>query len=147
MKRLAALCVGIWLGVQVGFGYVVAPILFAQLDKQVAGQVAGQLFHVSHYLGLLVWGLAWLVLRRRSAWALGRGNQCLNRFILILLGLLAVSEFLITPTIAALKAGETTWLVNWFGGTFSVWHGVSSVFYLLQTLLGLGLVVKLLKLN
>lgn len=147
MKRLAAMCMSVWLGVQIGFGYVVAPILFANLDKQMAGQLAGQLFHVSHYVGLVAWILTWLAVGRTSGWSQGKLSKNARRFLLILLGLLAVSEWLITPTIAALKAGEVPFLVQIFGGNFGVWHGVSSVFYLAQTLVGGGLMVKLLRLT
>lgn len=147
MKRIAALLLSVWLGVQLGFGYVVAPILFANLDKMVAGQLAGQLFHVSNYMGLLAWLVVLVVLKRRSAWEFGSGDKRVCVLVCVLLALFAISEFAITPTIAALKVGETTLLANWLSGSFKVWHGVSSVFHLLQSLLGLGLMVKLVRLQ
>ena len=62
MKRVAALLMSVWLGVQIGVGYVVAPILFANLEKMQAGQLAGELFHIVHYLGLFAWvGRLWLL--------------------------------------------------------------------------------------
>lgn len=147
MKRLAALCVSVWLGAQIGFGYVVAPILFANLDKQLAGQVAGQLFHLSNYAGLLAWGLTWLAMRRQSGWSQSGLRTWTRRWLLILLCLFAISEWAITPTIAALKAGDLSLLASWLGGSFKVWHGVSSMFHLAQSIIGIGLMVKLLRLS
>lgn len=146
MKRMFALLMSVWLGAQIGFGYVVVPILFGRLNNLVAGELAGQLFHVVNYLGLLVWVVGCFVVSRTSAWQSVATNQRIRYWMMLLLLLIAVSEFLVTPAIAALKAGETFWLLNWTGGTFKTWHGFSSILYLMQTILGLVMTIKLLRL-
>ena len=147
MKRVAALLMSVWLGVQIGVGYVVAPILFANLEKMQAGQLAGELFDIVYYLGLFAWGWAFMAVGRTSAWEHGSANKHTRKWIGLLLVLILISEFLFAPTIAALKNNQTPFLVNWFGGTFQTWHGVSSITYLLETVLGLGILVKLLRLS
>ncbi len=147
MKRLAAVCLSIWLGMQIGFGYVVAPILFKTLEKSVAGQLAGELFHLSNVMGILSWAITFLAVGRRSAWEHGTANRYTRKLVAILLVLFIISEGLVSPTIAGLKAGEVPMLANWLGNSFKMWHGVSSILHLLQTVLGLGLVIKLLRLQ
>ena len=70
-----------------------------------------------------------------------------NKFVLLLLSLLAVNQFLVTPVIAAHKSGGSNWLLSLLGGSFGQWHGTSSVIYMLCSLLALGLVFRLLKLD
>lgn len=150
MKRLTALLISLWLGMQIGFGYVVAPILFNVLEKEVAGKIAGMLFHISNGLGLLAWALAFLVCRNKSAyssWDDRPSGGHTRKWIVLLIALLATNEFLFAPVIAALKAGETHFLVTWFGGTFGKWHGTSSVLHLVEGLIGFGLCIKLLRLE
>ena len=63
MNRLCALLTSLWLGMQVMAGYIAAPILFERLGKQEAGNIAGMLFSINNYFGLLAWTVAWLVVR------------------------------------------------------------------------------------
>ena len=58
LKRILAVLLGLWLGAQLTIGYVVAPVLFAQLPKITAGHIAGILFAYLSYFGLLVWAWA-----------------------------------------------------------------------------------------
>ena len=106
MKRVAALLMSVWLGVQISVGYVVAPILFANLEKMQAGQLAGELFHIVHYLGLFAWGWAFMAVGRTSAWEHGSANKHTRKWIGLLLVLILISEFLFAPTIAALKNNQ-----------------------------------------
>ena len=49
--------------------------------------------------------------------------------------------------IEAHKSGGSNWLLSLLGGSFGQWHGTSSVIYMLCSLLALGLVFRLLKLD
>ncbi|QMT31040.1 DUF4149 domain-containing protein [Alysiella filiformis] len=150
MKRLTALLISLWLGMQIGFGYVVAPILFNVLENQSAGKIAGMLFHVSNGLGLLAWALAFLVCRSTGgyhSWDNHSSGGHTRKWIALLIALLAINEFVFAPIIAALKAGDTHILVTWLGGSFGKWHGISSVLHLVEGLIGFGLCIKLLRLE
>ncbi|SIN77629.1 protein of unknown function [Sulfurivirga caldicuralii] len=125
-RRVAAL--SLWfsaLVAQAVIGYVVAPVLFTQLDKKTAGHIAGILLNgveisavVLVVAGLLLWRqrvVAWLAL----AFVLLQGVQLLY----------------LNPAMAALKhAGAAE------SQQFMMLHGVSHALYLAGILLLAGLV-------
>ncbi|MBS6045705.1 MAG: DUF4149 domain-containing protein [Neisseria sp.] len=145
MNRLCALLTSLWLGMQVMAGYIAAPILFGQLGKQEAGNIAGVLFSINNYFGLLAWIVAWLVVRSNRNRSLSDNGKVAPKFIILLLLLTASNQFLISPVIAAHKAGTANWLLSLLGGSFGMWHGISSIIYLLCSVLGLGLLWRYLK--
>lgn len=141
MKKLAGVLAGIWLGLQLGTGYLVAPVLFRNLPKMQAGNLVGVLFDVVAYIGLGVWLLVYF-----AGLAEGRRGYVrthTGKWVLLLLALLAANRFLVTPVIEALKTGGTNRLLSLAGGSFGQWHGASSIIYMLCSLLGLWLVLRL----
>ena len=145
MNRLCALLTSLWLGMQVMAGYVAAPILFERLGKQEAGNIAGVLFSINNYFGLLAWIVAWLVVRSNQNHSLNNNGKVAPKFIILLLLLTASNQFLISPVIAAHKTGTANWLLSLLGGSFGMWHGISSIIYLVCSVLGLGLLWRYLK--
>ncbi|EFC87334.1 hypothetical protein NEIMUCOT_06217 [Neisseria mucosa ATCC 25996] len=145
MNRLCALLTSLWLGMQVMAGYIAAPILFGQLGKQEAGNIAGVLFSINNYFGLLAWIVAWLVVRSNRNRSLSDNGKVAPKFIILLLLLTASNQFLISPVIAAHKAGTANWLLSLLGGSFGMWHGISSIIYLVCSVSGLGLLWRYLK--
>ncbi len=145
MNRLCALLTSLWLGMQVMAGYVAAPILFERLGKQEAGNIAGVLFSINNYFGLLAWTMAWLVVRSSQNRSLNNNGKAAPKFIILLLLLTASNQFLISPVIAAHKTGTANWLLSLLGGSFGMWHGISSIIYLVCSVLGLGLLWRYLK--
>lgn len=143
MRRLIAVLIGLWLGMQIGFGYIAASILFDHLERMTAGNIAGSLFHWVNNIGLIVWFLAFWVCHRDTRRCRKFGT--IKRFIVVLWVLTAINEFLITPVIEALKTKQPYWLLSWLGGNFGTWHGISSLIYLLTTLIGLCLCLTLLR--
>lgn len=124
MNRLALALASFWLGLQVMAGYVAAPVLFQTLEKLQAGMIAGKLFAAVSYSGFAVWLLVWILSKRSGAgkWA------C---WILILL---AANQFLVTPVIEAHKMHTENWLLHLAGGSFGMWHGISSLLFMLCAL-------------
>lgn len=145
MNRLCALLTSLWLGMQVMAGYVTAPILFERLGKQEAGNIAGMLFSINNYFGLLAWTVAWLVVRSNRNRSFSDNCKAVPKFIILLLLLTASNQFLINPVIAAHKTGTANWLLSLLGGSFGMWHGISSIIYLVCSILGLGLLWRYLK--
>ena len=145
MNRLCALLTSLWLGMQVMAGYIAAPILFERLGKQEAGNIAGMLFSINNYFGLLAWTVAWLVVRSNRNRSFSDNCKAAPKFIILLLLLTASNQFLISPVIAAHKTGTANWLLSLLGGSFGMCHGISSIIYLVCSVLGLGLLWRYLK--
>lgn len=146
MKRLTALLTALWLGMQTGF-YAASLVLFNQLDKETAGHIAGILFNIANWVGLVAWILAWLMCRNSQPSWHDNGTNPAKRWIGLLLFLLALTQFFINPAIHALKVGQEHFLVTIFGGTFGAWHGTSYILYMIISVIGLGLCIHLLRFN
>lgn len=131
----------LWVGVW-AIGYLAAPVLFASFgDRQLAGMVAGKLFAWIGWVGLgsAAYLLIFLIARR--------GGQIFKSavfWLVLLMALMTVaSQFGIQPLMAQLKADALPREVmeSVLRDRFAAWHGVSSILYLVQSLLGLWLVV------
>ena len=143
MKTLLVILQAVWLGAHITIGYVVAPLLFhfasrGEISRTTAGNVAGELFHVLMYFGLFTAVVWWLFCR-----SVRQPSKILNVLLLLLL----VSEWVISPVIEAIKHKQSQWLYDLIGGSFAMWHGISSSVYLLMTLLLLLWTGKRLQIN
>ena len=120
---------GLW-----AIGYIAAPTLFSVLDdKSLAGNLAGQMFHIISYIGLLCGTLLMISVfqRNRLQWQFW--------VLLLMLVLVASSEFILQPMMAELKAQgllEGSPIKKQFG----ILHGVASTIYLVVSLCGFSLV-------
>ncbi len=146
MRRLAdalfQIALTLWVGGLWAVGYLVAPTLFATLaDRQLAGMLAGKLFALIGWAGLgcAAYMLVFMLLRAGAA----AFKRWLFWMVLAMLGLAAVSVFGIQPLMAQLKADALPREVmeSLLRDRFAVWHGISSVLYLMQSALGLLVVV------
>ncbi|MBL1275116.1 MAG: DUF4149 domain-containing protein [Ectothiorhodospiraceae bacterium] len=136
-RSLLALWVGgLWVA-----GYVVAPILFATLDdRQLAGQLAGQVFRIMSYVGLAVGSVLLLsvvarVLRAAGGWAREWRIWALTAMLVLVI----IGAFVIQPMMVELKAGGIV-ADSEQAKAFGRLHGVSSILFMLTSLLGLSLV-------
>lgn len=138
------LVVTVWVGSLLTIGYVVAPTLFATLaDSILAGTIADRLFRIEAWIGVvsavMLLGLARFAphdqndkARRRTAWLTGGMLVC------ILAGYFALQPFMAELREAAAASGGMTGDVK---ARFGLLHGVSSVLYLVESVLGLALVL------
>lgn len=125
----------LWVGGLWAIGYIAAPTLFSLLeDKTVAGSLAGQMFHIMSYIGFVCGSLliASVYLRNRFQWQVW--------LLILMLVLVASSEFILQPMMETLKAqglieGSPT------KKQFGILHGVASTLYLIVSLCGLSLVM------
>ena len=144
--RIFRLLTVVWVGSLLTIGYAVAPVLFTSLDRSTAGAVAAQLFRIEGVLGavcgILLLGLANVVIRRggnayrRLRWLVA------GMLVFVLVGYFALQPFMNAMRVAALEAG-TDIAHSAYAARFGMLHGVSSVFYLIESLLGIVLVWKL----
>ncbi|MGH8781445.1 DUF4149 domain-containing protein [Paraburkholderia sp.] len=144
--RVFRLLTVLWVGSLLTIGYVVAPVLFASLDRMMAGAVAAQLFRIEGMTGA-VCGVLLLVLvnrlvrlgdptYRRLRWLVAGMLLC------VLVGYFALQPFMNALRMEALNAGVDVGH-SAYATRFGILHGVSSLFYLIESLLGLVLVWKL----
>ena len=148
-QRVFVYIFALWLGSLVTIGYVVAPVLFATLhDTQVAGMIAGQLFRIEGTISLVV-GVALIVfanlLVKRG---LAHYKQVRWYLLAMLIGA-AIVAFILQPMMNAMReealAQGFPVMLSPLAASFGRLHGVSSVLYLIQTLLGLVLMWRLTK--
>jgi hypothetical protein len=142
-SHLATLSITAWVGSLWAIGYLAVPVLFhAQPDRHLAGMLAGEMFSAAGYLDLicgmyLLWFYASLsgraVIRQRGFW--------------LVVSMLLISleiNFGIQPIMAALKvqALPLDVMKSSYADNFKLLHGVSSIAYLAESLLGAFLVSK-----
>lgn len=138
---LAALLLVLWVGGLWAIGYIAAPTLFAQLaDRQLAGNVAGELFKWIAWVGIVAG--SYLLIHRLGKHGFPALKQAFFWIVLVMLLLVLGSHFGIQPVMQALKdqAMPQAVMESAFRSRFAAWHGVSSVVYLIESLLGLILV-------
>jgi hypothetical protein len=141
-EALYLFAITLWVGGMWAIGYLVAPVLFASLgDRQLAGMVAGKLFALIGWVGM--GSAAWLLVFLASRW----GGQVLKRavfwLVVVMVLMTAASQFGIQPLMAQLKleALPREVMESVLRDRFAAWHGISSILYLVQSLLGLWLVI------
>ncbi|HEY4350944.1 MAG TPA: DUF4149 domain-containing protein [Paraburkholderia sp.] len=144
--RIFRLLTVVWVGSLLTIGYAVVPVLFASLDRITAGSVAAQLFRIEGVVGV-VCGVLLLalcnVLIRRDEVAYRRLRWLVaGMLVCVLVGYFALQPFMNALRIAAQEAGTDVGH-SVYASRFGMLHGVSSLFYLIESLLALVLVWKL----
>jgi hypothetical protein len=123
---------------------MVAPTLFSVLpSRETAGMIAGHLFHTEAIVGVTI-GVLQLVLCNVMIRRGAHRYRSLRWLVLGMLCCVLVGYFGIQPFMGNLKEKALALGVGVsespFKGQFGMLHGVSSVFYLVQSLLALILV-------
>ncbi|NTZ87141.1 DUF4149 domain-containing protein [Burkholderia metallica] len=141
--RVFRLLSAVWVGSLLTIGYAVAPVLFKTLERMTAGSVAAQLFRIEAILGV-VCGVLLLALSNQQV---RRGSNEYRRVrwivaamvVCVLIGYFALQPFMNALRVAAMEAG-TDIANSPYASRFGMLHGVSSVFYLVESVLGLMLI-------
>jgi len=141
-EHLYSIFITLWVGALWAIGYLAAPTLFRVLDdRALAGRVAGEMFAYLGWLGMAfaAYLLVFLALRKNGA----AFKSSVFWLILLMLLLTVAGQFGIQPILAQLKVDSLPRDVmeSALRDRFVAWHGVSSVVYLIQSLLGLLLVI------
>lgn len=143
-EALQSIAATLWVGAMWGIGYIVAPVLFSRLgDRALAGLIAGKLFSLIAWIGIAC--AIYLLLFRMVRYGGGVFRQGVFWIVLLMLALVCAGEFGVQPIMAALKeeALPKQVMESVLRDRFAAWHGVSSVLYIIQSLLGAALVVLL----
>jgi hypothetical protein len=138
---LAAVLLVLWVGGLWVIGYIAAPTLFSQIpDRQLAGNVAGELFKWIAWVGIVAG--SYLLIYRLGKQGFPALKQSFFWIVLAMLLLVLGQHFGIQPVLQSLKQQALPQAVmeSAFRDRFATWHGVSSVVYLIESVLGLALV-------
>ena len=142
LSRLNLIVVTLWVGALWTTG-LTAYVLFDTLqDKQLAGSLAGKLFTVVSYIGMA--SAFYLLVQRLLDYGTGALKQSFFWAAFVMLLLILAGHFGIQPILAQLKADAmpTDVMHSIFAERFGKWHGIASVAYLVECLLGFVLVLK-----
>ena len=142
-EGLTSLVLVSWIGSVLALGAIAAPVLFSALeDKQLAGLLAGKMFIVGAWVGIVA-GAYLLVysLMREGARAL---RTWFFWLVLIMWLLTLAGHFGIQPILQNLKnqALPLAVMQSVFADRFSQWHGISRILWIIQALLGVILVLR-----
>ncbi len=132
-----------WVGGLWAIGYIAAPVLFTRLaDKQLAGSLAGSMFTVMAWVGIIC-GL-YLLIYRLAEYGATALKQAFFWAALVMLLFTLGTHFGIQPIMEGLKeqAMPKAVMQSVFSDRFARWHGISSIVYLIESLLGLVLLFK-----
>lgn len=142
VARIENLLLALWVGSLVAIGYIAAPVLFKILDKQQAGQLAGEMFAIVSVLGMAVGLLLIISVLVREG---GQGVRHWRFWLLLGMFILVLVHFFgLQPSMAALKADG---LVPGSDEArrFGMLHGISALSWLLQSVFGVVLVMAQLR--
>ena len=140
--HLASLAATAWVGGLWAVGYLAVPVLFrAQPDKQLAGMLAGQMFIWLGVLGMVCG--AYLLVRYVSISGRAALRQRVFWVVAVMLLITLLLQFGIQPIMADLKVQALPLDVmhSALAGRFKMLHGVSSIAYLIESLLGAFLIL------
>lgn len=141
-EALYLIAITLWVGGLLAIGYIAAPVLFASLgDRQLAGMVAGKLFAIIGWVGFAC--SAYLLIFLLSRWGSRFFKSAVFWLVFLMFLTAVVSQFGIQPLMAQLKADALPREVmeSVLRDRFATWHGISSILYLMQSMLGLWLIV------
>ncbi len=140
--RLSLIIITLWAGALWMSG-ISAYVLFDSLqDKQMAGMLAGKLFGVVSYIGMI--SAFYLLIHRLLQYGAAALKQAFFWVVFAMLLLVLAGHFGIQPVLEGLKAQAlpADVMQSVFADRFRNWHGVASMAYLFECLLALVMVLK-----
>lgn len=119
VQQLAA----VWLTLNLTIGYGVAPVLFSQLDSEVAGEIMAVLLSVVYWLDIIILLLMLWISRQAGKWVKR------DRLLWIALTAVVINLAWISPVMVQLKQlPEMDSII--LGLNFAAWHGLSQLVFL-----------------
>ena len=141
--NLALLLTALWNGIMWGVGFLAVPVLFHTLpDKMLAGMLAGKMFTLVSWAGMITTGYLLLhALARHGKLAL---RQPLFPLAIAALALLLAEALILQPHMAALKAqvAPADITKSPLAGQFATLHYAATTQYLIECLLGIALLFR-----
>jgi len=141
-EALQAIAITLWIGGMWAIGFIVAPALFARLgDRVLAGAIAGRLFTLIAWIGIAC--AVYLLVFRSARFGAACFKQGFFWVTLLMLALVLAGEFGVHPVVENLRIHALPQQVmeSVLRDRFMTWHGIASALYVLQSVLGIALVV------
>ena len=142
MNTFLKLLIALWVG-SLWWMIVVANVIFDKVPTSyLAGLIAGQLFEYLSYFSLVVLTFVMFRLFKGEGWRVVKNS--LFWISLFILFIVLINLFGIKPFLEALKiqALPKEVMESIFADRFSLWHGLSSIAYLIHSLLATFLMLK-----
>lgn len=142
MNTFLKLLIALWVG-SLWWMIVVANVIFDKVPTSyLAGLIAGQLFEYLSYFSLIVLTFVMFRLLKGEGWKVLKNSLfwiSLLILFIVLMNLFGIKPFLETLKIQALPKEV---MESIFADRFSLWHGLSSIAYLIHSLLATFLMLK-----
>ena len=141
-SALYSIAISVWVGGLLAIGFIAAPVLFTQLaDRGLAGNLAGVMFTVTAWVGLACGTYLILFVMAAKGWRAFQSS--VFWIVLLMLALTAAGHFGVQPILEQLRADALPRRImeSALRERFNTWHGVSTALYLVQSLLGIALVI------
>ena len=142
MNTFLKLLIALWVG-SLWWMIVVANVIFDKVPTSyLAGLIAGQLFEYLSYFSLIVLTFVMFSLLKGEGWRVLKNSLfwiSLLILFIVLMNLFGIKPFLETLKIQALPKEV---MESIFADRFSLWHGISSIAYLIHSLLATFLMLK-----
>lgn len=139
-SRFQQVLAAMWAGILLAVGGMVAPSLFAVLDRSLAGLAAGRIFAIEAYVSLVLAMALFFIERQRTRQAaLQAGQSVMSVELMLVMGALfatVLGHFALSPMIVAAKAGQGSL-------SFGTLHAMSSSLFLFKGVLVLVLAWRL----
>lgn len=144
LGAIQSIAVTLWVGALWTTGLLTAPLLFEMVpERTLAGTVAGRLFETVAFIGLACGAFILLIcwLRRRLRAPL---HYHVVWLVLAMVVITLIGQFAIQPVLAALReqVHPQPVMQSAFSGSFAAWHAAAGILYVVQCLLGAGLVIS-----
>jgi hypothetical protein len=140
--QFALLLTTAWVGALWATAGLAVQVLFANLDHAIAGNLAGQMFTWLSYFGIVAAFI--LMIHRVFNFGVQAFKQAYFWILVVMLALILAGQFGIQPILAQLKsqAGAVDVIQSVFADRFKYWHGIASIAYLVECILGGALILK-----
>lgn len=148
LPRARLLIATFWVGMLWTVGFVVAPTLFSSLaDRALAGTIAGSLFRVVAWLSLFCAAALIALLFQATRSESTKPSKTVFYLIAGMAVCTLVGYFGLQPAMASLRevlhaTADASQLVD-AKKQFGMLHGTSTAIYIVQSLLGAALILKL----
>jgi len=142
LSRLNLIVITLWVGALWATGFSAYIIFDTLQDRQLAGSLAGKLFTIVSYIGMA--SAFYLLIQRLMDYGTSALKQSFFWAVIAMLLLVLAGHFGIQPLLAQLKTNAlpNDVMHSVFADRFGKWHGIASVAYLVECLLGFVLVLK-----
>jgi hypothetical protein len=150
LMRTRLLIATFWVGTLWAVGYVVAPTLFSTIaDRALAGTIAGSLFRVVAWLSVFCAMALIALLFQTARQGAAQPSKFLFGVVAAMLLCSLVGYFGLQPYMTDLRAmlhesaAVSDAIASDARKQFGMLHGIASAIYLVQSLLGVALILKI----